>query len=76
MMEPPPARRIAGTAYFTERNTPSRFTAVCRRKSANDISTALHMIPIPAFETITSKRPKRRSLASITAGQLSSRLTS
>ena len=27
IMEPPPARRIAGTAYFTERNTPSRFSA-------------------------------------------------
>jgi hypothetical protein len=30
MIEPPPARRIAGMAYFTDRNTPSRFTAVCR----------------------------------------------
>src|SRR5216683_5927222 len=39
-IDPPPARRIAGTAYFTDRNTPSRFTAVCRRQSANDISTA------------------------------------
>jgi hypothetical protein len=28
MIEPPPARRIAGTAYFTDRNTPSRFAAV------------------------------------------------
>jgi len=46
-MEPPPARRIAGTAYFTQRKTPSRFTAVCRRQSVNDISTALHKIPIP-----------------------------
>jgi hypothetical protein len=25
MMEPPPARCIAGTAYFTASNTPSRF---------------------------------------------------
>src|SRR5437868_12965184 len=24
MMDPPPARRIAGTAYFTDRKTPSR----------------------------------------------------
>jgi hypothetical protein len=75
-MEPPPARRIAGTAYFTDRNTPSRFTAVCRRQSANDISTPLHMIPIQAFATITSRRPQSRSVASITSGQLSSRLTS
>src|SRR5258708_10561231 len=73
MMEPPPARRIAGTAYFTDRNTPSRLTAVCRRQSANDISTALHNIPIPALATITSKRPKRRSVASIIPGQVSSR---
>jgi hypothetical protein len=76
MMEPPPARRMAGTAYFTDRNTPSRLTAVCRRQSASDISIALHKMPIPALATITSKRPKRRSVASITPGQLSSRLTS
>jgi hypothetical protein len=58
MMEPPPARRIAGTAYFADRNTPSRLTAVCRRQSANDISIALHRIPMPALATITSKRPE------------------
>src|SRR5437588_1086627 len=57
MIEPPPARRIAGTAYLTDRNTPSRFTAVCRRQSANVISTALHKMPIPALATITSKPP-------------------
>ena len=67
MIEPPPARRVAGTAYFTYRNTPSRFTAVWRRQSARVISTALHMIPIPAFATITSRRPiDCRSVASIT----------
>jgi hypothetical protein len=58
MMEPPPAWRIAGTAYFTDRNTPPRFTAVCWRRSASDISTALHKMPIPALATITFKRPK------------------
>src|SRR5260370_26948301 len=42
MIQPPPARRIGGTPYFTDRNTPSRLTAVWRRQSANDISTALH----------------------------------
>jgi hypothetical protein len=57
MIEPPPARRIAGTAYLTDRNTPSRFTAVCRRQSANVISIALHKMPIPALATITSKPP-------------------
>jgi len=41
MMELPPARRIAGTAYLTDRNTPSRLTAVCRRQSASDISIVL-----------------------------------
>jgi hypothetical protein len=75
-IEPPPARRIAGTAYLTDKNTPSRLTAVCRRQSANDISIALHRISIPALATITSKRPKRCSMASITPGQLSSILTS
>jgi hypothetical protein len=58
MMEPPPTRRIAGTAYFTDRNTSSRFTAVCRRQSANDMSTVLHKIPMRALATITSKRDK------------------
>jgi len=76
MMEPPPARRIAGTAYLTDRNTPWRLTAVCRRQSASDISIAPHKIPMPALTTITSNRPKRRSVASITPGQLSSKLTS
>jgi len=32
-------------------------------------------MPIPALATITSKRPKRRSVASITPGQVSSILT-
>jgi len=63
-MEPPAARCIAKTAYFTERNTPSGFTAVCRRQSTSDISTALHKMPIPALATITSRRPKRGSVAS------------
>src|SRR5215470_3979803 len=76
MMEPPPARRIAGTAYFTERNTPSRLIAVCRRQSASDISIALHRMPIPALAIITLRCPKRRSVASITRGHSSSLLTS
>jgi hypothetical protein len=74
MIEPPPARRIAGTAYLTDRNTPSRLTGVCRRQSVNDISIAWHKMPIPAFATITSRRPKRRSAVSIIAGQVSSAL--
>jgi hypothetical protein len=53
--------RIAGTACLIDRNTPSRFSAVCRRQSANGISTALHKMPIPALATITSRRPKRSS---------------
>jgi hypothetical protein len=76
MIEPPPARRMAGTAYFTDRNTPSRLIAVCRRQSANDISMALHRMPIPALAIITLSRPKRRSVASITRGHSSSILTS
>jgi len=47
-------------APLFRRNTPSMFTAVCRRQSANHISIALHMIPIPAFATInvqTAKAP-------------------
>ena len=69
MIEPPPARRIAGTAYFTDRNTPSRLIAVCRRQSANDISMALHRMPIPALAITTLSCPKRRSVASISPGQ-------
>jgi hypothetical protein len=73
MMEPPPARRLGGTAYFTDRKTTSRLILVCRLLSANEISTALHRIPMPALATTTSKCPKRRSGASIIPGQLSSR---
>jgi hypothetical protein len=41
-MEPPPARRIAGTAYFTDRNRPSRFTAVCHRLAAGIVHVGHH----------------------------------
>ena len=58
MTEPPPVLRIAGRQCFTDRNTPSRLIAVCRRQSASDISVIDGTeMPMPAFETSTSSRP-------------------
>ena len=37
MIEPPPVWRISGRQCFTDRNTPSRLIAVCRRQSSSDI---------------------------------------
>ena len=55
--EPPPPLRIAGMQCFTDRNTPSRLIAVCRRQSASVISVIDGTeIPMPAFETSMSSR--------------------
>jgi hypothetical protein len=77
MMEPPPVRRISGRECFTERNTPSRLTAVCRRQSASDMSTIDGTdIPMPALETRMSSRPKRVSTSAATSTQRDSLVTS
>lgn len=75
-MEPPPARRMAGMLCLTERKTPSTLIAICRRQSASVMSTMLVMMPMPAFETSTSSRPKRCSAAATTSAQRSSSVTS
>ncbi len=63
-IEPPPERRIAGMQCFTDRNTPSRLIAVCRRQSASVISTMVGApTPMPAFDTSTSRRLKRFSIS-------------
>jgi hypothetical protein len=50
--------RIGGRQCFTDKNTPSRLIAVCRRQSASDISVIVGTeMPMPAFETSTSSRP-------------------
>ena len=57
-IEPPPDLRISGRQYLTDRNTPSRLTAVCRRQSARLISTIDGtMMPMPALATMMSSRP-------------------
>ena len=76
MMEPPPARRMAGTACFTDRNTPSRLIAVCRRQSASDMSKIEQAMPMPALENRTSSRPNRFSVSATTACQRASSVTS
>jgi hypothetical protein len=56
--EPPPVLRIGGRQCFTDKNTPSRLIAVCRRQSESDISVIVGTaMPMPAFETSTSSRP-------------------
>ena len=67
---PPPLRRIAGKQCFTERNTPSRLIAVCRRQSSSDISVIDGTeMPMPAFDTRMSSRPKRFSISATTSTQ-------
>src|SRR5215467_5633315 len=76
MIEPPPARRIAGMTCFTERKTPSRLIVCWRRQSARDICSRGTIKPMPALATITSMRPKLFSAAAMTCGQRASSVTS
>ena len=73
--EPPPERRISGMPYFTVRNTPSTFTAICRRQSANDMSIAEPMMPMPALATRMCSPPKLFCRGD-TSGQPDSSVTS
>jgi hypothetical protein len=74
---PPPLLRIAGRQCFTDRNTPSRLIAVCRRQSSSDISVIDDTdIPMPAFDTRMSSRPKRFSTSVTTSTQRASLVTS
>jgi hypothetical protein len=74
MIEPAAGAAHCRHGVFDRQKHPSRFTAVCRRQSANDISTAMHKMPIPALATITSRPPKRSWAVSIIAGPPSSTL--
>ena len=77
MMEPPPCLRISGRLYLTDRNTPSRLIAVCLRQSASDMSTMDGTaMPMPAFDTRMSSRPKRRSISATISAQRDSLVTS
>jgi hypothetical protein len=50
--------RIAGRQCFTDKNTPSRLIAFCRRQSSKVISVIDGTdMPMPALETNTSSRP-------------------
>gem|GEM_PF-5130724 len=75
--EPPPRLRIAGKQCFTDKNTPSRLIAVCRRQSSSDMCTIDGTeIPMPALETRISSRPKRCSMSATTSIQRASLVTS
>jgi hypothetical protein len=77
MTEPPPVLRIKGRPYFTDRKTPSRLIAVCRRQSASVMSTIDGVpMPMPALETNMSSRPKRLSMSPTTSAQRASLVTS
>src|SRR5436309_531160 len=59
-IEPPPARRMAGIAYFVPRNTPLAFTAITRSHSAAVRSSiATRGMTIAALLTRMSSRPWR-----------------
>jgi hypothetical protein len=64
MMEPPPVRRIAGTAYFTDRNTPSRFLRVLKRATISGVvPTGWHSSDRCCRICCPEHPPPRRSLA-------------
>ena len=57
MIDPPPARRMAGMANLTPMKTPLTFTAMMRSKSSSVVSSMLERIRIPALLTSTSSLP-------------------
>src|SRR5215472_2017032 len=75
-MAPPPILRICGTAYFIPRKTPRALTPMICSQAAvsNRSSTALPLIP--ALLTRMSSRPNSATVASTTACQLASSVTS
>src|SRR5215218_1841970 len=56
-MEPPPADRRCGIAYFMPAQTPLRFTDMTRSQSASEMFSALPGIATPALLTMPSSRP-------------------
>ena len=75
-MEPPPDSAITGMACLQPRNTPSLLTALILRQLAMSVSTMVPRAIMPALLTRISRRPKRSTVAAITAFQLSSSVTS
>ena len=57
MMEPPPARRMAGSALRVPRNTPLVFTASTWSHSSSLVSSMPPPRAIPALLTSTSSLP-------------------
>jgi hypothetical protein len=75
MIEPPPARRIAGIACFVPRKTPLTLTAMMRSQSSSDVSSIFDRKRMPALLTSTFSLPYELTAVAIAARQSASRVT-
>src|SRR5262245_33395565 len=75
-MAPPPASRIAGTAYFMPRNTPLAFTPMSASHAAVLVMSGSKVPLIPALLTSRSSFPNAATVAATAACQSDSLVTS
>src|SRR5262245_15590009 len=76
MMEPPPARRMAGMAARVPRNTPLAFTSITWFHSLTVVSSMRLPPPTPALLTRMSSLPKRSIVRDTARSQSPSSVTS
>src|ERR671918_2456511 len=75
-MDPPPARRIAGTMCFMPSHTPVWFTATIADHSSSVVSSTPLLVIVPALLKRTLIRPKRASASSTALAQSDEEVTS
>ena len=76
MIEPPPTRRMRGSACFKVRKVPVTLTAKIRFHSSSEVCSTVFSISMPAALTSTSSRPCSRSTRAMRSTALSSLVTS
>src|SRR5882724_4437114 len=76
MIDPPPARRMAGMAAFVPRNTPLALMSIVRVQSSTVVSSIRPHPPMPALLTRTFSAPKRDAARPTAACQSASLVTS
>jgi len=76
MIDPPPRRRIAGTAAFIPSHTPFWLTLTTASHSSSLVSSRPFIFAMPALFTRTSNPPNSLSHVSTAARQSAARVTS
>ena len=76
MIDPPPARRMAGMAAFVPRNTPLALMSIVRVQSSTVVSSIRPHPPMPALLTRTFSAAKRDAARPTAACQSASLVTS